>query len=269
MKVSCFINRLYLCMFDWQKKINKRKNVRFFDEFSLRKDDRCRQVKDETRNQSMFCRSIVPPARIKRNSMRFDGDWRRVDAQRKISPWQLFSLYSEDLFNFIRAKHKSFDASIFIDNQRRKSLAEESIEKTNVSSPKEIKQNTFFFIRTFLSEKKTVKRSFHFNSMKLMKKSRRTTVETISQIRCSWKINESKMKIEVKMAERKEKKAFERENLQNFDKISQFEKRKFAQFRFKWQLKIQNLRMNSKKFDWRFKSKWKWQKKRKKTASER
>ena len=56
---------------------------------------------------------------------------------------------------FIQVKQKSFDASI-------KSLAEESIEKINVSSPKETKQNIFFFIRIFLSKKKNVEKIFSF-----------------------------------------------------------------------------------------------------------
>ena len=50
-----------------------------------------------------------------------------------------------------------------------KSLTEESIEKTNVPSPKETKQNTFFFLRTFLSERKQWKDIFistHWNRWK-------------------------------------------------------------------------------------------------------
>ena len=61
------------------------------------------------------------------------------------------------------------------------------------------KEKIFFFFRTFLSKKKAIERSFHFNSLRAMKKWKncwRKTVESILQIRCSWKINESKMKIE-------------------------------------------------------------------------
>ena len=39
------------------------------------------------------------------------------------------------------------------------------------------------------------------------------------------------------------------ENLQNFHKISQFEKRKFAQFQFKSPEKMEDLTMNLNKFD--------------------
>ena len=75
MKVSSFINRLHLCTIDWEKRISKRKIVRFFDEFSLRKDDHCRQVKDQRRNQSMFCRSVVLP---ESNDEKFDEIWWRL-----------------------------------------------------------------------------------------------------------------------------------------------------------------------------------------------
>ena len=162
MKVSSFINRLHLCTFDWQKMINKRKNVLFFDEFSLRKDDRCCQVKDETKNQSTFCSCVVPPSRIKRNSTIFDGYWHRVDAQRKISEWQLFSLYYIDLFNFIPAKHKAFDASIFNDNPMTKSLAEESIENNQrfFSQGNKTKRNTFSSFEHFYPKRKQWKDLF-------------------------------------------------------------------------------------------------------------
>ena len=145
----------------------------------------------------MFYRSVVPPTRIKINSTIFDGDWRRVDVQRKISQWQLFSFYSEDLFNFIQAKHRTFDPSIFNDNPMTKSLAEESIEKTNVSSPKKTKENkTLSSFEHLYPKRKQWKRSFHFNSSKSMKNCWRKRIQSIFEIRCNWKINESKMKIE-------------------------------------------------------------------------
>ena len=51
-----------------------------------------------------------------------------------------------------------------------------------------------------------------------------------------------KIQIEVKTGE---KTRFASENLQNMKKISQVEKRKFTQFDFKWQVKMQNLTVNS------------------------
>ena len=56
------------------------------------------------------------------------------------------------------------------------------------------------------------------------------------------------------------KKTFERQNLENLHKIWQLQTKKFSQSDLKRQEKMQNFNVNSTKFDWTSKSKWKWKK---------
>ena len=59
------------------------------------------------------------------------------------------------------------------------------------------------------------------------------------------------------------KKTLGTESLSWLQKIWQFSKRKFAEFEFKWHGQMQNPKMNLAILDWRFKSKWNWEKKAK------
>ena len=60
--------------------------------------------------------------------------------------------------------------------------------------------------------------------------------------------NRSRLKIQIEV-KTGEKTRFASENLQNRNKISQFEKKKFTKFDFKWQVKMQNLTVNSAEAD--------------------
>ena len=158
MKVSSLINRLHLSTFDWQKE------EKMFVSSTNSLGEKTRQ-----QTNGSF---LLPTTQIKRQIRR---DWRRV----RCSTENLIVTTFLFLFRrFIQVKHKSFDASI-------KSLAEESIDKTNVSS---LKQNTLFFIRIFLFENKTVGKDFFISTERKWWKK----VQSFTQIRCRWKINESK-----------------------------------------------------------------------------
>ena len=146
----------------------------------------------------MFCRGVVTPTRIKRYSTTFDGDWCRADAQRKVLSWQLFSLYSEDFFNFIQAKHKSLGASIFKDDRRRKfsNLSQKNWLKRPTFHLQRKQNKTLFSAFEHFCPKKNSGKIFSFQLTEIDKNCWRKTVESIFQFRCSWEINESKMKIE-------------------------------------------------------------------------
>ena len=183
-------HRLHLSTFDWQK---------MFVCSTI--------VLVKWRDQSMFSLSVVPPTRIKRNSTIFDGDWRRV--------WCLMENLTATtlLGTILQAKHRSFDASTFNDNPMTKSLTEKSIEKSNVSSPKETKQNTCFLpSNIFIRKEKQIERSFHFNWPKPMKNWWKRG-QSIVEIRCSNKSTNQRRKSNWKQQKRKQ--IFERENLQN------------------------------------------------------
>ena len=62
------------------------------------------------------------------------------------------------------------------------------------------------------------------------------------------------IQIEVKMGEKKP-------HLKSMEKISQLYTTQFPQSDLKWQEKMKNFKVNPGKFDWAFKSKWKWKKK--------
>ena len=190
-RVSSFINQLHFCTFHWQKKLSKGKNVRFFDEFSWEKTIVVKwKTKEETNWWfiALLCR--VQWREIRRSLME-SGAELMLNGK---SQWQIRSFYSKQFLNFIQAKHKSFDASIFNDNPMTKSLAEKSIEKTNVSSSKEGK-DFFSSVEHFYSKRKRSKDLFISTYWDRWKNCWRKTVESILQIRCRWKINESKMKI--------------------------------------------------------------------------
>ena len=71
---------------------------------------------------------------------------------------------------------------------------------------------------------------------------------TTTNAQFNGQFNRSRLKIQIEV-KTEEKQTFASENLQNMKKISQVEKRKFTQFDFKWQVKMQNLTMNSTEVD--------------------
>ena len=211
----------------------KRKNVCFFDEFSLRKDDRSRQMKDKTTDQSMFC--STDSSNKKRNSTRL--------AQSSMlngkSPSDNFSLFIPKIYSSKTQIVRRIDK---ISRRRIDWKDQRFFSKT---------KHFFLHSNIFIRKEKCAKDLFISTQP-----SRWKTVQSISQIRCRWKINESKMKIE--------------------EKRNAISKRKFAKFGQNSTIlheKIRSIpiRMTSKNtelngefqhtFDSRFKPKWKCPKK--------
>ena len=102
-----------------------------------------------------------------------------------------------------------------------RSLAEESIEKTNVSSSKERKE--FFLLSNIFIRKENDRKILSFQlteiDQKLLKKNSSVDLSNLLQLKNQRIEDENRSE---NGREKQKKAAFDKENLQNLEKISQF-----------------------------------------------